>query len=76
MWNLMTVFWHVLSKKLSSCASKLLNNEEKRQKQSANPPRHLVSAWEQTDVAIVVSVTLRVHNMKPLQAAKQHVQSV
>ena len=76
MWNLMTVFWHVLSKKLSSCVRKLLNNEEKRQKQSANPRRHLVSAWEQTDVAIVVSVTLRVHNMKPLQAAKQHVQSV
>jgi len=67
----MTVFCHVLSKELSSCANKLLNDEEKCWEQSVNPCRHLMRAWEQTDVAVVVSVTLRVHNMMLPQAAKQ-----
>ena len=72
----MTVFCHVLNKKLSSCEISLLNNEEKWQKQSVNPCRHLMSVWEGINVALAVSVTLRVCNVKPLQAAKQHVQSV
>lgn len=65
MWNPMTVFWHVLSRKLSSSASRSLNSEEKWWKQSVNLCWHLLSAWEETDVAVAVSVTLGVHSITP-----------